>query len=176
MAISKLSKEFKKIRIDREINRAQMAKDLKISDKTLEAIELGRLEVTPVTLRIIGDTYTGTALESDALFKVLMAARADSVQLVKFDMTKLSDTQKARVILIRDAIAEENAAADALAAVTAKKARDERAAARVAAKSKASAAQQPDEPVPEPLEEKAALEPVEDEDLSFLDDLVNKAA
>jgi len=129
MAITRLSKELKKIRIDAEITRAEMAKTLKIRDKVLEQIELGKIDADDGLIRIIVSTYFDEAIAADA-YATLKCAQSDSVAVISFLMSELTQSQRQSIIILKDAFEEQNREAKALAAAEVKKLKEDRAAKR----------------------------------------------
>ena len=129
MAITKLSKELKKLRIDHEINRATMAKTLKISDKALEAIELGKAEADNALLLLIAENFGGNDSDvKDITYGVLKEAQIESLPLVMFVMANLTLRQRQAVVALKDTIEEENRATIEIAATEAKKLKELKAA------------------------------------------------
>ena len=123
MAITKLNKELRKLRIDHDINRNEMAKALKITPQHLTMIESNKTEASDSLLIAIAEKYA----EGDAkaiLLEILREALNESIVSVSFDMTKLSASQKAQVMVLRRNIEAENASANELAEAAARKARE----------------------------------------------------
>lgn len=110
MALTPLSKELKKIRIDWEISRAKMAKDLKISDKSLALIEAGKSEVTDSFIQSLVKIYANINsltdecdidIAEEELLHRLEVALILSVESITFDMGKLNYRQKSDVLWLR---------------------------------------------------------------------------
>lgn len=57
MAVTKLGKELRKIRIDHEINRKQMAYKIGITDKLLSEIESGKTDMPIAVMNEVSDVY-----------------------------------------------------------------------------------------------------------------------
>lgn len=101
MATTKLGKELKKIRIDFDINRNQMAKEIGVSNNHLANVELGKEEINPEALQSICDTYIK---DDPALIVKLSKAARDSIEFVTFDMKALTEQQKELVFKVRGQI------------------------------------------------------------------------
>lgn len=132
---TKLGKELRKLRIDFDLSRAAMAKVLKVSDRDMNLIELGKSEVTDEFLGLVAETYAGKGdHDVAALWARLKIAHADSIKSVTFDMAELTLEQRHSVIALKNVIDGENteriAAAAEAAAIEAKRIKDERAAKR----------------------------------------------
>ena len=132
--VSPLAKELRKIRIDHDINRTQMAKDLKLSTQVLENIELGKVEASDDFLRGVAIKYSRNRDASNGLLELLKVAYVESISTVTFDLATLDTQQRLRVLALRAALAEENAVAIAAAEAEKKKERERRAAERAAKK------------------------------------------
>ena len=102
MATTKLSKELKKLRIDHEITRAQMAIALKVSPKFLELVENGNQDVDDTFLSSVAKAYCGDGdYDEGALFNRLQYAHADSITTLTFDLTSLSLEDKYDVVALK---------------------------------------------------------------------------
>lgn len=133
--ITQLEKEFKKIRIDQEINRAQMAKALKLSDRELTLIESGKVEASDKLLITVAEKFSDSPEDASKILYRLRRAFAQSVPSITFNLSELTEEQKDRVLTLRKEIGEENEAENAKREEERRKLREERAAARQAAKS-----------------------------------------
>lgn len=127
MASNKLCKEFKKLRVDAEINRAQMAKAIGMTEKRLADIEIGRLEITRKEIAAIAEHFGADEL-------VLTNAAVASTNSITFDLTGLTDIQRYRVFDLKANLDEENAAAIEAAAIKAKELKEAKKAERQAKK------------------------------------------
>lgn len=177
--LSSLAKELRKIRIDHDLTRPEMAKDLKISDRDLANIESGKTEVGLEFLGTVADKYAVKGAVSD-LLETLTTAFINSVANVNFNMSELNPDQRAKVIFLRNEIAEENAVAIAAAEAERKRIREEKAAARKATPAKATkpapvqtvtTEEQAIAAKPEPKKEVIKVVPGGGDDLDDLDDL-----
>lgn len=132
-----LSKELKKIRIDHDITRPYMAKELGISDRELANIEAGKMDVTDHFLSEIAVKYSADRDASDGVLQTLKLAYVNSISTVTFNLTGMSDQQRLRVISLRAALAEENAVALAAAELDKKKEAERKKVERAGKKSTA---------------------------------------
>jgi len=107
MARTALSKELCKIRIDHDINQATMAKELKVSHRELQVIELGKSPVTDGFLRAVAEKYADEDFVCN-LYASLKNAMIGSISSVTFDLSELNIEQRRKVIDLRDEIAVEN--------------------------------------------------------------------
>ncbi len=102
--LTKIGKEFRKIRIDEEINRGEMAKALGMTSHRLQSIETGRDEIEPAELKLVCEIY---ADENPHLTQQLSNAAARSIRSVTFQFDNLSRDQIVRVLELRAAIDDE---------------------------------------------------------------------
>lgn len=111
-----LHKEFAKLRIDHEISRAQMARELKITDSQLAKIESGKADVTDAFLQLVSDRFSliGLGNNCDLIYQ-LREALTNSIERVEFNMVKLTELQRTRVMFLKRAIENEIAAMAKLA-------------------------------------------------------------
>jgi hypothetical protein len=128
--VSQLAKELRKLRIDFDINRPQMAKELKVTDKELENIELGRAEVSDAFLTAVSLKYSRDRDASNDVLSKLKSAYVDSISTITFDMSQMNPQQRLRVLALRATLAEENSIALAQAEEEKRKERERRAAER----------------------------------------------
>ena len=106
VGLTKLGKELKKIRVDFEISRAQMAKELDITDKELGLIEIGKSLVTDAFLFRVADKY---AIGADGanrepvqkLQTILEDANIESIASITFDLTQLPSQLKEVVFKLK---------------------------------------------------------------------------
>ena len=98
---TKLGKELRKLRVDHEISRAQMAKSLKITDRELSLIEIGKSQVTDDLLALTAKSFSNGEMGEVMLLSSLHRAHANSVKSVTFDMTLLSSEQRDRVLELK---------------------------------------------------------------------------
>jgi len=105
---TKLGKELAKLRIDNELSRAKMAKELKMTDRELSLIEIGKSQVTDDFLMKVSAQYGSDKDVADSILDVLRDAHADSVKTITFDMTPLNATQRASVLQLKIDIDAEN--------------------------------------------------------------------
>lgn len=134
MSITALSKELKKIRIDAEVTRAQMAKALRVTDKMLEGIESGKLDLSDELVRMVVSVYYGVAseVEQNSIYLKLKLAQSASVSAVTFNMSNLTAEQRQQVIILKDLIDAQNKEIRDAAALEVKRIKEERAASRKA--------------------------------------------
>lgn len=111
MAITPLLKEFKKIRIDNDVSRSQMAEQLGISELELKNIEWGKSPATYGFLRMVAERYSSDEQRQLKLFESLNEAMVDSVTSVTFDMTGLNRYHRRKVLDLKDQIERELAKA-----------------------------------------------------------------
>ncbi|MGZ8172993.1 helix-turn-helix domain-containing protein [Methylobacter sp.] len=108
MATTPLAKELRIIRIKHDLSRAQMARDLGISDRVLALIEQGQSEVTDEFLTSVANRYadgdgTGTTQGNYILLLgKLSVAHANSVKSITFDMTGLNQEQRLRIMHLKN--------------------------------------------------------------------------
>lgn len=127
---SPLAKELKKIRIDHDHTRAEMAAAIGIAEKTLANIELGKEQASDALLLKVVTTYGG----EPELVLTLRAANAESTTSVTFDMTQLDSNQKIKVMELKSVIDFANAEKQKAAQEEAEKIKAEKAQARKAAR------------------------------------------
>ncbi len=131
---TQLSKELAKIRIDYEITRAQMAKDLKISDKELASIEAGKSEITYSFLKTVADRYSEADEVGETLLESLQIAFMKSATAITFKLSELDEYQRMRVLELQSQIEAENAIANAQAEEERRRQKQQRAEERLAKK------------------------------------------
>jgi len=150
MAVTKLGKEFKKLRIDHEINRKEMAKAIGVSEATLTNIEGGKEEVTS---EIMNKVFAKYADPSNATLAMQLSnAARDSIKQVVFDMSSLSADHKDMILEVRSKIACDIADKQRIAKEKAAADKKAKAEARRIAKG-AAAEKPPQDPSIDDLEE-----------------------
>ena len=168
--ISVLAKELRKLRIDFDINRPQMAKELKITDRDLANIEAGRVEADHQFLSNVSLKYSKDRDASDGLLRTLKMAYVNSVSQVTFNLVQMDTTQRLRVLALQGTLAEENSAKNAAAEIEKKKALEAKKAAK---KTVVEVVEIPEEPIKRsaPAKKKVEQSVVDDNELGDLDDL-----
>jgi len=154
-----LGKELRKIRVDLEITRAKMAKDLGVSDQRLASIETGSDVDLGFVDQVVAKYNVGLAIENS-----LKNAYRDSISSVTFDFSGLNAEQRAKVIALQSEIDRENA--EAIAAEREEKAKARKAKAEQKRQAKTIKVEEPEKE--EVLTEVKKPEASSDD---FLDDL-----
>ena len=104
VGLTKLGKELKKIRVDFEISRAQMAKELDISDKELGLIEIGKSSVTEAFLFRVADKYFDDDGDISAFHERLQLASVHSTASIVFNLTDLPEHLKLKVFNLKTVV------------------------------------------------------------------------
>lgn len=174
---TKLGKELRKLRVDFEISRATMANVLKISDRELSLIEIGKSQVTDDLLVSVSQVYLPEGLYENQVLSSLRAAHADSVKAITFDMTLLTCEQRAEVLELKRSVDAHSQLLSEKAELEAKRLKEEKLAERKAKQARTKAMEEPQAVPEEKLEVRTkqtlreAVKRVEPESEVSLDDL-----
>ena len=164
---TKLGKEFRKLRIDHDLTRLDMAKTLKISDKELNLIELGKSQATDSFLKLIAETYADNEGHQAFILNALRDAHVESVHSVTFDMGSLTFDQRGLVLELKASIEKENELAIEEAALEAKERKEIKALERA----ERLAVKKANMPTAKPAPVSVVEDKLSDEDMEFLKEL-----
>lgn len=106
MSSTRIAKELKKIRVDHELSRKEMAAQLDLTEKQVSDIELGKTELSIALLNKITDKYFSG---SDKARERIRQAAISSIPFVTFDLSNLDDEDIEEVHALRDKLRAKHA-------------------------------------------------------------------